>query len=100
MRPVSYTHLEELFHVLGLSQRPAGGLLLGSQGGVLGGQLRQGLAEGLSPGLQLGQSLGLGRLLGGQGLEMCIRDRGRPKALANSQSRVSWAGTAMMAPVP
>ena len=25
---------------------------------------------------------------------------GRPNFLANSQSRVSWAGTAMMAPVP
>ena len=25
---------------------------------------------------------------------------GRPKALAKSQSRLSWAGTAMMAPVP
>lgn len=64
---------EELFHVLELSQRPAGGLLLGGQGGVLGGQLRQGLAEGLSPGLQLGQSLGLGRLLGGQGLGLGLK---------------------------
>ena len=56
---------EELFHVLELGQRPAGGLLLGGQGGVLGGQLCQGLALGLPLGLQLGQGVGLGGLLSG-----------------------------------
>ena len=56
---------EELFHVLELGQRPAGGLLLGGQSGVLSGQLCQGLALGLPLGLQLGQGVGLGGLLSG-----------------------------------
>ena len=33
-------------------------------------------------------------------IALYIASRNRPNFLANSQSRVSWAGTAMMAPVP